>query len=367
MSEVKEEIIEKEAITTDDGAGQTPEKSPEVQKPFSEMTDEERLELPEEELLRLLEEEDADEKPEEKKPDEEDEPADKSIEEKLTQGEELTHEELEKATPDQRGRYYSFEKIREKNRRLEAELERERAVKEGQLKVIEQLNRKAPEQGQPQSEVEKFWASINQKASQYQEDTGDDYRLTLAELQALELAKQADYQTLVQQERQEAAQQETARKVQEGQRNINASIEAIKKNGVSDFDHVWERIVQPLVNPNLVATEAEKAVAIRNAKRLWEMAQNGEDVADYVYNYLARTSQAGKEYFSKREQREINQRQIESLGKQTTTTGSQSSGKTTAGRKTVTMQDVDENFEYWHSKLTEEQFLKVCSGEEVLV
>lgn len=373
---VEEELEQKtDATPTDNGAGQTPEESHEP-KAFSEMTEEEKAALPPEELVRLLEEEEgkeeekpeSEEKSEEEKPKEEEPEAGKTIEEKLKSGEELTFEELEKATSEQRGRYYSFKEVREKNRRLEQELDKERAVKEAQLKIIENM-RKA-EEPKPQvfqTEYEKVAAQIDAVAQKHEQEFGEPYKLTWQDQRALDQARAVDQQTFQQKQAEEAKVREQQASMQTFQSRLDDGIVKVKQEGMEDWDSFYANIGEKLINPE---KSANPKLAMANARHLIEctLADPNFNAAKYIRDVLALSTPEGQQYFRDKEQKKINQSLLEKGKLKTTQTSASAEAiRSTAGKQKVTINELSEKTEYWKTKLSEEQFMKVAMGGEVFV
>ena len=369
--------MSEEEQVTDTEAEAVEEQTSEVieQKDFSEMTEDEKLALPDDELMKHLSEEETTETPTEKEGefegvDTEDKSEEGKKDEEGSEYDEIsgmTEEEFNALPKNKKGLFFEMRKDRNKRQDLERELDKERAVKEGQKEMLENFHKmqgKEPAQ-KFESDYQRVMADIEAKAQAYEEETGEDYRLTLKDQRAIDAARDVDTSKQQQERESEAKNEQQKQSRQVLQSRITQGEEELKSQGVEDYDFVYKNFVLPQINPD-VAKNPQLAMA--NAQILINLAISGENPAKYAYETLASMSPEGAKYFREKQQQEKNRALKSEAGKTTTKTSSHVQTKSAGGGKTlVTMSKVNGNFDYWVGKLNEDQFKEVAEGREVYI
>ena len=369
MEELETEVIEVEEEVSEAAENEEAAEA----KSFDEMSDDERLELSDDDLVAALdkEEESAESGSSTEKKDEEKEDAESTDEEgKASEYDKIANmseEQFQELPKEKKGVFFEMRSERNKRQDMERELDKERAIHEGQMKVIENLKGlRGTEGDQSQkfaNEYEKAMADIEAKAIAYEEESGEEYRLTLKDQRLLNSAQKTDADTARQENEATQAKEQQVRTVQVFQERIEAGIKSMKEAGHDDFDHVYKTLIEPMVNPD-IAKDSDLARA--NAQVLINLAMKGKNPAEYAYNHLARISPEGQKYFQEKSQKKINKQDLVNGGKTTTKTSAHTEGaRSTNGKTKIDMSTLNNNFEYWAGKLTDEQFTKVVSGGEV--
>ena len=333
-------------------------------KRFEDMTDEEKLMLPAEELAKNLEssetetpaEKESGEKEEEEKSDATEEEKDEETEEEKDEFEKSV--EFAKYSPKEKGLYYDLKKERKQrqeyeqsNRDYELEIAKEKARNEVQQKY---LTSKKESKSEYVNEYDRVIADIEKKAVDWEKETGEEYRLTLRDQRAIDNARKTD--SLVGEQR---------LAVNNLQSRISADEDAykskLKAEGVEDYDLVYEKFIAPKINPDINPDKAE-------AVFLSSMLIKSKKPASYAYEHIAKLSAEGREYFKSRETKKHTEKILKTDKKIPKTSAHLTSTKASLAREKVPgIEEVNNNFDYWHKKLTEEQMIAVCNGENVYI
>lgn len=340
------------------------------QKKFSEMTEDEKLALPEDELLKHLygSEEVGEEKEEEqvigKKEDvEKEKEEEKTPDEEFDRLEKLSKADFDKEPKEKKGLFYEMKKERARRQSLEHEIEKEREIRKAQLEVMEKMRGKT-EANDTRTETQKVKAVIAEKAKKYEEEYGEEYRLSFKDVEALDEAREIDSKRNYAQQQAERSKQEQQNIISTVQKKVDIDIAAMEKQGVDDFDFVYKNFIEPMINPE-IAHDKEEAQQL--ASIILRKSLKGENAMEYAYKYIAKMSPEGEKYFREKEQKNTNKKLAEEAEKKTTKTSSHIQTKATDGKTKVTLKMLNDDFEKWDKKLTEDQFKKVANGEDVYI
>ena len=342
-------------------------KSNEQVKTLDEMTDEEIAKLSGEELVKLSEESPKETDTPAEETGEEENPEEPKPEEKSKEKDEdpfLKSEEYQKYSEKERGLYHSMKDERKKRqdyeqkmREKELEAERFKATSEVQLKYIDKL-RSGEKDTQPKSNYERAVMEIEAKAIAYEKETGEEYRPSFSETRKLEQARQADWNEYQRQIAEENAQKQQKGRVTSTLEKIKDGAKRLTESGVNDFDYVEKNIVQPFLR-ELQASNPDYALSLADALTY------SPDPAYELYYHISHLSEEGRKYF---QGKEIKVKELIKDKKQIPKTSAHVTGtKTSDGKTKITPAMLDENFDYWHSKLPESKFLEVVEGKDVVI
>lgn len=362
---VVEEVVEEQVV---DQEQQTTEEAQAQAKPFDQMTEEEKLELSDEELIKHMSGEKVEtevvEEETEEEGTEQGEEKEFSADEEFDRLSKLSEAEFAKEPREKKGLFYEMKRERAKRQELQQEIEKEREIRKAQLEIMEKMRGKPEQQESNKTETEKVREIIQKKAQEYEEQYGEEYRLSYKDVEALEEAKTIDAKKAEAQmtAKQQAEQQQYI--INTAQQKIDAEIKVLKDQGYEDFDHVYKNFIEPIINPEIARDKEE---AIHHAVLIMRKVMKGENAMKYAYEHLARLTPEGAKYFDEKRQKATNKKLASEVDKKTTKTSSHVHAKATDGKTKVTTKMLNDDFDKWESKLSEEQFRKVFNGEDVYI
>lgn len=282
-------------------------------------------------------------------------------------------EGFEKFTANEKALYHERKEERRKRQEWERqatetriELERVKAAHEASLKAYESMNKK-PEQGQPVSKYQEVYSKIQAKASQYEEQYGEEYRPSLAELNALEQAKEEDFRVQQQtaQARQNSERQQQALNgfMDQANRAESEFKEKLKaENGEDDYEHVFKSFVEPMIMQEIQSQGDSPTL---------KQIMRSKNPAEATYSMMTLHPEGRKYYESKifdRAKRNLAKNVIDETNKKTPTTSAVAEGgRASDGRTQVTPQMLSSD-DSWLDKLNDDQIEALTSrGESVYI
>ena len=282
--------------------------------------------------------------------------------------EEEKPEGYDKWTDNERAMYWENKKSTKRAQEAEARL-REQEIEIAKIKAVQEakqqefMKQQTSTATQPQSELDKVMAKLDEANKKHMETYGTQYQLSVEDYRAIEAAKKADY--AVEQERygQQQQQQKMQQFVQYADRCEAEFSEKLKSEGLDDYGHVFQNIVQPQILAEL------KQSGGRFSSTLYEI-QNAVNPAEAAYMSMLKTPE-GRKYWQERQEK-INKvkvaKEVIGGGKKITTTSASARGGRAGDTKTrITPQELAANFDKYADKLSDEQMIALSSGEEVFV
>lgn len=263
---------------------------------------------------------------------------------------EPTKEEFEKFSKSEKGLYHTAKKERAKRQELEQKLRDLEIQNKTQFETLKSLHNKPKEEQVVESEAAKV-------ADELQKKEAEGELLTFSDMNRLREAEKIDRDRELEKQRQDDEVKQREARILEYQQLADKAEAEFKKEH-DDYDHVFDTIVQPIIEKELQQHGGKAGPTLQAILR-------DPNPAAYAYFRVAMDTPEGKKYFADKSKRVENEKIIDQTKEVTeTSVTSQSSSSETATQ--LTPQEYMDNMDKY-ANLPEEKKDQLCMGKPVMI